>query len=451
MATKIIPSQKNWLLWNMTLICQTYFGLNIMKLLIKLSVALWLLSGIPAFAQTPAQSFDEIYNLIEKKNFFKASEIYFENKSALNVTHQLLIEASLDNAFNKLHESNKKIDQLLKTNANLGESLALHLYFLKEDNSVKLFEYKDAKKALAVILSDYKKLLSKDEIKDTKNSLKIWTALENAPKQTVKILQSDSLKMEKDKVGLNNLRISGLRDTIDFIFDTGANLSTVPKSTAQKMGMKIISGNIQVGTITGEKVSAQMAVCPQFHLGNIEVQNAVFLVLDDKQLSFPEIGYQIHGILGFPVIEALQEIQLTQDGYFIVLKEETQINEQPNMAMDGLTPLIYIDGKHYSFDTGADNSMFYHTYYLENQTEIDQKYTPTKFSFGGAAGHKEFEGFLISKDLDILGKKAQLTEIQLLKEKIKENENVYGNIGQDVIKQFNKMTLNFNKMFIRFD
>lgn len=44
--------------------------------------------------------------------------------------------------------------------------------------------------------------------------------------------------------------------------------------------------------------------------------------------------------------------------------------------MNGLTPLIYIDGKHYSFDTGADNMQLYHSYYLENQSEIDENYSP---------------------------------------------------------------------------
>ena len=34
---------------------------------------------------------------------------------------------------------------------------------------------------------------------------------------------------------------------------------------------------------------------------------------------------------------------------------------------------------------------------------------------------------------------------------LQDHETVYGNIGQDLIKQFNKMTMNFDKMFIKFD
>jgi hypothetical protein len=64
---------------------------------------------------------------------------------------------------------------------------------------------------------------------------------------------------------------------------------------------------------------------------------------------------------------------------------------------------------------------------------------------------KEFSGYSISYEFEILDKKAKLENVKLLKEKIKEDEKVYGNIGQDLITQFQKMTLNFERMFIKFD
>jgi hypothetical protein len=78
-------------------------------------------------------------------------------------------------------------------------------------------------------------------------------------------------------------------------------------------------------------------------------------------------------------------------------------------------------------------------------------YEPTKVKFAGAGGNVEMDGFLINLDLKIFDKKITLKEVQLLKTKVKKDEIVYGNIGQDLIKQFNKMTLNFDQMFIKFD
>jgi hypothetical protein len=409
------------------------------------------LLSLNVWGQTKNTAFIQIYDLIEQKNFFKAKEIYDLQKKDLSDTHQKFLEAFLDNAFNRLDESNNQINQLIKAESNLPDSLILELYKIKEDNYVKLFDYKEAKNALITILKDYKDLLSENEINGIENSLKIWSALENEPKQKTFIKDAVRLKIEKDKVGLNNLKVSKGKDSLNFIFDTGANLSTVSKSTAQQFGMKIIPVDIEVGTITGEKVPAQIAVCPEFKLDNIEILNSIFLVLDDNALAFPQIDYQIYGVLGFPVIEALREIQITRDGYFIVPKEETKNSFESNMAMDGLTPLIYINQRHFTFDTGADRTLFYHSYYIENQKEIDKNYKPEKISFGGAAGRKEFDGYVISVNINILDKEITLKDIQLLKEKIKDSETVYGNIGQDLIKQFHKMTMNFDRMFIKFD
>jgi predicted aspartyl protease len=327
----------------------------------------------------------------------------------------------------------------------------LRLFEIKHDNMLKLYDYKEAKNTVNVILSNYQDLLSEKEKSDMENFLKIWTALEHEPKQSIIINETSYIKVEKDKAGLDNLKVFVESDTLDFVFDTGANLSTISKTAAVKLKMKIIPVDIEVGTITGLKVTAQLAVCPLLKLNNIEIRHVVFLVLEDKDLSVPQINYQIYGILGFPVLEALREIQITQDGYFIIPQKETVITAESNMAMDGLTPLICIDGRHYTFDTGAGNTILYYSYYLANQNEIDKNYKPTKISFSGAGGKKEYDGYIITTAFNVIGKEITLKDIQLLNQKIKEDESVFGNIGQDLIKQSNKMTLNFKQMFIKFD
>lgn len=423
------------------------------KTIKKISVLILLIFvNANLFSQTEDESFSQIYNLIQQKNFFKAKDVYESDKNSLSFLHQYYTEAYIDNAFNKLNKSNEKIQVLIENYfKELPDSLKLQIYKLKEDNSLKLYEYKEAKNAIEFILEKYANLLDEETTSDYENSLKIWTALENTPKQKVVIRGENKLKLVKDKAGLNNLKISNEMDTLNFIFDTGANLSTTSKSVAKKLRMKIIPTDIKVGSLTGIKVSAQLAVCDKITFGNIDIYNVIFLVLEDEGLSFPQIDYQIYGILGFPVIEALKEIQITKDGYFIVPKEETKFEAKSNMAMDGLTPLILIENKHFTFDTGADNTILYSSYYTANRKEIDSNYTETTVKFGGAGGYKVFEGYKIDFSFNLLGRKIILKDISLLKNDVSINKKVYGNIGQDLIKQFDKMTLNFNQMFIKFD
>lgn len=396
-------------------------------------------------------AFNDIYNYIEQDNFFKAKEIYLKDKANLTKPYQQFTEAVLDNAFNQLEKSDMRINSLINLKKGLPDTLQVKLYELKRDNAVKRYNYKDAKIAIQTILSDYKEYLKDEEISDFENSLKIWTALENTPPMKVNIQDETNIKMKKDVAGLNTLKISVERDSVNFIFDTGANLSTTTQLVAKKLKMKIIPVDIEVGTIIGSKIKAQLAVCDKLKMGNIDIYNVIFLVLPDEALSFPQINYQIYGILGFPVIEALEEIRITQDGYFIVPQHKSTFFGSSNMAINGLNPIININNKHFTFDTGADHTILYHNFYLENKNEIDKQYQPQKISLGGAGGKSEFEGFKIGYTFKIGDKKVTLKNISLFKGKIEDDETGYGNIGQDLIQQFDTLILNFDQMFIKFE
>jgi hypothetical protein len=104
---------------------------------------------------------------------------------------------------------------------------------------------------------------------------------------------------------------------------------------------------IEVGSITGRNVQSRIGVCPEFNLGSIKVQNAVFLVFPDEALAIAQANFQINGIIGFPVIEAMKEIQLTKKGEFIVPLQKSRYTEQ-NMAINFLNPVIYLDGENYT-------------------------------------------------------------------------------------------------------
>ncbi|AOM80105.1 retropepsin-like aspartic protease [Pedobacter steynii] len=423
---------------------------TIMKVIHMVVWFVMLLVSFTSFGQTHHSAFDVLYEQINQKNFFKLNQLFARTNSKLPIAHQYFIGAVLDNAFNKPEESNRKILKLEASKAILPDSLMLKVRLIKEDNCMKQYDYAGAKNAVQTALNQYPDLLTADEKNDLRNNLKIWTALEHELRQQVSINGSTRLKMEKDIAGLKNLKVNTGKDTMNFIFDTGANISTVSASAARRLKMKVISAGIDVDAVTGISVKADLAVCKKLVLGNVTVENAVFLVFADSALRFPQINYQINGILGFPVIEALNEVQLTQDDYFIVPYEDTKINMQSNMAIDGLTPLIYIDGRHFTFDTGADKTMLYAPFYQENKKNIDKQYQSVKIGMGGAGGKIEHEGFKVNHTFHILGRQVPLKNVSLLKAKINK-ETVYGNIGQDVIRQFSKMILNFNQMFIKFD
>src|SRR5690606_27005642 len=316
---------------------------------------------------------DSIYYYLEEENFFKAQELFASERKFLDKASELYIGLTLDNAFNRNEESQKLTNQAIKNIADYLDSIQLKIYELKDDNEIKLFDYKASLQTNKLILKKFAHLLTDEEKDNSKNNITLWGALAEVPKQKVTIHNEFDCQMIVDKVGLKNLPITVKQDTINFIFDTGANLSTVNESTAKKMKMTIFSAQIKVGSITGEKVEANIGVCPVFTLGNIEVRDAIFIIFKDEHLSFPQIDYQINGILGYPVIAALEEIQITTDGHFRAGKVNKDRYE-PNLAMKELTPLIFIDNMHFTFDTGAAGTLLYKKYYDKNKSIIEPKY-----------------------------------------------------------------------------
>jgi hypothetical protein len=318
-------------------------------------------------------------------------------------------------------------------------------------NHSKLFEYQNAYDAIHELTTRYKHQMTAGELEDYQNTKKIWGALAKQPPQVVTIRDNTKLSIKQDKLGLQNLSLTLDTLAIDFIFDTGANFSTVTETTARKLNIRMMdTTTIEVGSITGRNVQSRIGVCPEFNLGSIKVQNAVFLVFPDEALAIAQANFQINGIIGFPVIEAMKEIQLTKKGEFIVPLQKSRYTEQ-NMAINFLNPVIYLDGENYTFDSGANSTTLYERYFIKHKKDIESAYKETDLTIGGAGGKVTKKGYLITFKTTFNNHPVVLDSVQLFKEKIKDDNFFLGNIGQDLIRKFDKMTINFESMFIRFD
>src|SRR5690606_4855746 len=286
-------------------------------------------------------------------DFFKARDTFEYYKPEIGKPEKFILEAFIDNAFNKPESSNKKIDEVFNGYAQqVNDSGKQQLLEIQQGNYARLYEYEKANGIVKEILDKYSGVLSKDQIEDYKNSQIMWTALSAQPKQEVKVNRLTTITMKRDVAGLANLPVKVGNIEADFIFDTGANISTVTETTAKQFNMKMLDGIIEVGAITGLSVKSQLAVCPEFTIGDITVSTAVFLVSPADALAFPQINYQINGILGVPGIGALEDGEITKEGEVRVPKVPRQ-HPLRSMALDGLNRVICIDGNDGTFEAGA--------------------------------------------------------------------------------------------------
>lgn len=398
--------------------------------------------------------FTELDSLIQIKNYFAARDLFEQHREDLTDYHRLRSGVFLDHAFNRPEASAAKTDSLLRFHASeMTDSLRYQVEAITHITYSRLYEYQKAKESLEQVLSNHTKFLTPPEKENMENTLIIWTALEGQPKQ--KVSKQDDLEVPilRDIAGLQNLMVT--QDTLQqqFVFDTGANISTITESTATAFGVTLLDGTFEVAAITGQKMLSQVGLLPRFSLGSIIVENAIFIVVPDEALAFPQIDYQIHGILGFPVLEALDEIQITADDRFIVPREPGHATTG-NLALDFLTPLLYLKDSRgsgtYILDTGANNTMLFDTYYTMHQEELSAE-KETDYSFGGAGGFVTKKGVYVTFSPEINGKKIAMNSIIVLKQPLKEDNYFLGNIGQDFIQQFDTMTLNFEQMYLKME
>jgi len=398
----------------------------------------------------------ELLELNEGKNYFDMQVKFNTGKAKLSCEHINFFDAILNNVFNNPKASNNAIDEIINSKNTLEDSLLKTLYSKKYNNHERLFEYAKVAKTVSEMRDKFKSSLDSLEDANLENNFNFYNPLKNIPRQELVIESDVTIQMERDKANLLNVETFFLDEKINMIFDTGANISVVRKSYVEKLGMKLIESDFSVGSATGIKVKSELALAEEFKIGDIIIKNAIFMVLKDEDLSFPlPGGYEIYGIIGYPIIEAMKEIHFTKDNQLYIPKNPIEYSLN-NMAIDGLIPIIKTihkgDVMPFQLDTGAQITSLYHPFYKKFESDIVANNEKTKFGSGGAGGAVEYEGYMLNNiQLNIADNEATLNGLRLHIEKIKEDEvELYGNLGQDYITQFDKMILSFEYSSIVF-
>jgi predicted aspartyl protease len=419
---------------------------------IILKIILFMLSmSVSVSAQV--NSFNELYKLYDDKDYFRFINNLYH--SEINGWERTVLNSFALSISNKNKQSNDSIETLLGSyKENIKDSLKLGLYETMVQNSLVMHEYSKALKYAEIIMKDYKSLLDSNDIEEYENVSLILNAAKDLGIQTAAIKGDSRIKIRRDMAGMTNipLKINGNEE--EFIFDTGANISTIKKSLAKKLKLIFLKGNIKVGSMTGIKVDSELAYAESLEIGNITYKNVLFLVVPDDVLTFAGGLYSIDGIIGYPVFREMREIQLSDNELFI--PQNPAPKQGQNLVMNGFNPVVNAvinnDSLAFTFDTGARTTVLYYKYYEKYKKEIDKKYEMEDVEIGGAGGSVTVKGFKLDNiSVNIAGSKARIEDIKLISENVKNTDKYfYGNLGQDYFKQFNVLIINLESMYVEF-
>jgi predicted aspartyl protease len=413
-----------------------------------------------AFAKCTSTLSDEQSRQLKEcyttKNYFKLDNLMSKIASVEHNADLLLYKATLDNVFNRPEESNRLIGKILKKYTHhFNDTILKDLYNMQEANAYRLQDYLSEFIADSILVAKYGAVCDSSEFETHLDDITLLRVIRNVPEMEFKIPADATASLKRDAAGLMNVSVALKKDPVDWVFDTGAAFSVMMESQAGKYGVRILPGKVRTGTSTGIKVGGQMGLL-DLHVGNIEVKDVVVIVLPDSALTFANGAYVIRGILGFPVIYALQEFTIKDDKTLLV----SQTHENPgdrNLALDGQYMVIRVkadnDTLPFLYDSGNNITNLSARFFNKYKNEIEGKCKKRKVLAGGAGGIRETEAYILdSLALSVGDSHDTLDSLVVYPNDLMgyDIKYLYGNFGQDYVSKFSEIRIDFNSMNINF-
>ena len=241
-------------------------------------------------------------------------------------------------------------------------------------------------------------------------------------------------------------------ETFPLLFDTGASMTVVSKSTAERLCAKQTNETVIGGGNAGSRFTAATVLIPRIMIGCAVLKDLKAVVVDDNALDFGEDGHGNHlcinGFLGWDVIQHFRWWFDTQDSCFIMAKPNVAQVESNMENWDNM-PIIRVklNGKDelFGFDSGNTETVLGNRLYsrLTDAKEVTD-------SFAGIDGVKEervrsVENFNVQIGQQIV----TLCEVPAVDRQIfpTKNEDICGLLAADILKGRNWTLDYFNRFF----
>lgn len=322
------------------------------------------------------------------------------------------------------------------------------------DDYLKTYRYSDAANALERLDREYGSTMTPADRADLHNDIEFRRALRNAPPQRTTVSSPFTIPLRLDALGLREVRVHVGRDSSGWIFDTGANLSTITDGMARRLGLHVITTGAATKGITGASVPNRVAVIPEMRFGSARVRNAVAIVLPDSALDIPQAHFQITAILGYPVLESLGRLAIGTDSLRVDPGAGERPSDSSNLFLDDLAPLVAAtvgdSTRLFHFDSGADATMLT-VRFCRAYTSLLTGLDTTSIKIGGAGGVQRYAGYRIPQvPVSIGGQRAELDSVFVMRDASRSPfESYFGNLSGNLAARFGGYTLDFRAMTFR--
>lgn len=406
--------------------------------------------GLQRMSSSTAKTFD---HLVQEKLY---TELQRELPgSDLTITERAYFEGIVADRTNNVLHAIALFEKVLPELKAIDTHRAAMALRTLADDYFETGRYAEAADTCLELLKGYKVEFSPADAQRISDDLHTYELLRGAAPQSVTGPRDFILPTRRDPIGDIEIPLIVGKTEQWWIFDTGASISTIPLSTAKRLGLTLSKGQASTQSgATGVEIPLRAAVIPEVRLGGSVVRNVVALVTEDKALDI-KLGkkghYAIQGILGYPILAALGSSTFSGDGLTVAAAGASSPG-CTTMFIEQLTPLITatVNGRSllFSFDTGARSSSFT----LNYLREFAQQFSSLKakrIRASGAGGTRSMHAYhLRHVNLQVGAATVNLRDVPVLTQELGLGllDEVYGSLGQDLVGQFKSYTIDFSHM-----
>jgi Aspartyl protease len=320
-----------------------------------------------------------------------------------------------------------------------AQELLIGLYF-------RLAKYQKAL-ALAKIM-----LAQKPDAADIKNMLPTLEVLSSFQDQSVILEKSFPLTIDiEDENLVLPVKTNGFE--AHYIFDNGFSLSGMSESEAKRLKLTIHDVKTNIDTMSGAQVNIRIAVVKDLEVGSVHLENVAFYILPDNQPPFNQLAEGRQGILGLPVVLALNKFEWNPTARtFTVLPATKKADKgNANLAFDGTSIFNRLDCQgrsvDFSLDMGAQNTVLYPSF-AHAFPDIQANGATEKHRVTGVGGSAEITSLLLpSLALKVGSRNVLLKPAHILLKDNNSTTNWFaGNLGMDLLNQAHNVDIDFNSM-----
>jgi predicted aspartyl protease len=350
---------------------------------------------------------------------------------------------TVEAAFNDAQQAEKDLGSVIASAPNSDEAYRAH--------ELLAYMYMRTGRYQRALEQDEAILAAKPGAADAQNVHPLLAALSHYPDQSVTLRRSSVTRSHMDDGNLFvSISINGKPAT--YMLDSGANFSTMSASEAKTLGLTIHDVGSKGQDATGGDVAFRLAVAPELVIGEMHVSNVAFLVMSDDLQPFVDSPAGERGILGLPVLLALETVRWSRDGSFAVgFSAESKDMKKSNICLDGayIIAEATVQDRTADFvvDTGASHTHLWPSFKQDFATLIASGQAGATSVTG--VGHSVQSDSITVPELKLrLGgfNGALRPATVLLRETTEQSRWYCGNLGLDLLGQATTVTMDFAAM-----